>query len=204
MLIGRYNYSVILTYLGVISALVGIHFTMYSRFNYAFICLIVAGICDMFDGVVARRCKRDEDAKMFGVEIDSLSDIINFVAFPAVIAFKLGVSSGFSFAVVCIYTLGGVIRLAYFNMLAKKNKGEKMKYYRGLPVTTAAIVFPLLWFFYQFTNYNTFHFAYITAMGIVGTLFITNFKLKKPGMKTYIVLLILAIIVSTTMIVTGG
>ena len=46
----------------------------------------------MFDGVVARKCKRTEDEKRFGVELDSLVDVVNFVVLPIVIATAMGLT----------------------------------------------------------------------------------------------------------------
>ena len=67
MLIGCYNKSVILTYLGVITSLFGMLAT--KNINIQMICLVIAGICDMFDGTIARMCKRTNTEKKFGVQI---------------------------------------------------------------------------------------------------------------------------------------
>ena len=83
MVIGKWNKSVILTYAGLLVAVLGIFlaFTQ-EKINYAFCCLMVAGVCDLFDGMVARRCKRTEEEKMFGIELDSLVDVVSFIALP--------------------------------------------------------------------------------------------------------------------------
>ena len=47
----------------------------------------------MFDGKVARMCKRTEEEKQFGIQIDSLADTINFIALPVVIMLSLGMNS---------------------------------------------------------------------------------------------------------------
>ena len=49
----------------------------------AYLSLLISGICDMFDGKVARKCKRNKKEKMFGIEIDSLADTVNFLLLPA-------------------------------------------------------------------------------------------------------------------------
>ena len=89
MFIGKYNKSVILTFLGLISSTLGICFTINNRISFAIICLITSGICDLFDGKIARMCKRDDIEKDFGVQIDSLVDVISFLALPACIYIKL-------------------------------------------------------------------------------------------------------------------
>ncbi len=79
MFIGKYNISVILTYIGVAFAFSGIAAAFGEKFAAAMIFLAAAGICDLFDGVIARKCKRDEAEKEFGVQIDSLADVIGFL-----------------------------------------------------------------------------------------------------------------------------
>ena len=79
MFIGKYNKPVWLTYLSLTSAVIGIFCSIKSKILIAFICLILSGVCDMYDGKVARSCKRTKMEKQYGVEIDSLSDIIAFV-----------------------------------------------------------------------------------------------------------------------------
>ena len=57
-MIGFYNYTVILTYLSALSAAVGITFTMHGNGFVALLCLMFSGVCDMFDGLVARTRER--------------------------------------------------------------------------------------------------------------------------------------------------
>ena len=63
MFIGVYNLSVLLTYLGVCFAVFGMYLAITGNIPAAVMCLILAGVCDMFDGYVARKCKRTEDEK---------------------------------------------------------------------------------------------------------------------------------------------
>ena len=99
MFIGKYDKSVIVTYLGTLSSMIGIYFVLggeIPRITGAIICLMIAGICDLFDGTIARRCKRTEEEKMFGVELDSLIDVVNFLAFPIIILPPIGFPMVFS------------------------------------------------------------------------------------------------------------
>ena len=78
-LIGFYNYTVILTYLSLVSSLLGIKFAFEGKAFAAMACLAASGICDMFDGVVARSKKdRTDDQKNFGIQLDSLCDVVCF------------------------------------------------------------------------------------------------------------------------------
>ena len=71
-MIGFYNYTVILTYMGLASSLIGIYLAMSgSHITMAVIALMISGLCDMFDGKVARTRKRTDDEKKFGIQIRS-------------------------------------------------------------------------------------------------------------------------------------
>ena len=53
-MIGFYNYSVILTYIGLVSSVFGITQVFENHMSIAFLCLLLSGICDLFDGKIAR------------------------------------------------------------------------------------------------------------------------------------------------------
>ena len=55
--IGFYNYTVILTYMSLISGVVGMRFASLGRIGAAILCLAFSGVCDLFDGAVARTKK---------------------------------------------------------------------------------------------------------------------------------------------------
>ena len=72
-LIGVYDYTVVLTYISLVITLVGISLAIEGSFRSAVFCLALSGLCDMFDGKIARSKKnRTDREKMFGVQIDSL------------------------------------------------------------------------------------------------------------------------------------
>ena len=76
-LIGFYDYTVILTYLSLISAVGGIALVTSGHPILATFCLLFSGLCDMFDGKVARSKKnRTAEEKSFGIQIDSLTDVV--------------------------------------------------------------------------------------------------------------------------------
>ncbi len=147
-MLGYYNVSVILTYLSLVFAAFGFSNVLNGGENGVFaalICLLFSGVCDMFDGAVAKRCKRSDEEKLFGIEIDSLSDLVAFGALPAVITLRLAGSSPFAAAGAGMILLSSVIRLGYFNVQElSRDRSEKLEFYTGLPVTTVALLFPAL------------------------------------------------------------
>lgn len=200
-MLGFYDYTVILTYLGVCSSVVGMCFAVRQEYLFAIICLLISGLCDMFDGMVARTKKnRTEMEKKNGIQLDSLADVICFGAFPALIGYCLGMEYqyNFLFAIVgALYVLCAIIRLAYFNVTEEERQNStdgKRKFYQGLPVTTAALVFPLIFCFKGLCK-TAFPFVYAIFLVITATCFITNFKVKKFGLKGNMFLLGIGVLI---------
>ena len=185
-MIGFYNYSVIVTYLGVISSMIGISLACNGIFDGAILCLALAGACDTFDGKIARAMKnRTHEMEIFGVQIDSLCDMVCFGVTPAVICYQMGLKSVAGICCEIFFVLCGVIRLAYFNMLeelkhSKPASADEKKYYHGLPITNITIIFPVV---YMFRTLLDGHFTILLAVMLlfVGFFYILDFRLKKPG-----------------------
>ena len=181
--IGFYSYTVILTYMSLISGLVGMFFAHDGKLLISICCLVFSGICDMFDGVVARSKKnRTADEKSFGIQIDTICDIVCFGVFPAVFLFFSGVDAPWGIAVLAFYVLCALIRLAFFNVLEIKRQETESgcaKFYRGLPVTSAAIIFPAIFLSGYFLPENVMEIIYYIIPIITGILFITDFRMPK-------------------------
>ena len=191
-MIGYYNYTVILTYVSLVSSVLGMFFAMGGsgkvQPEYAIICLMVSGLCDMFDGKIARTKKnRSDNEKKFGIQIDSLCDVVCFGILPSIIGDSVGMNSWCDVPVLVIFPLCAVIRLAYFNVVEEerqKQTSEVRKTYEGLPVTSVALIIPLLYSFHKDIGSKWFPTVYGLALFIIAIAFITRFKVKKPTMKT--------------------
>ena len=187
-MIGFYDYTVILTYISFISAVAGIFSASTMNLRWAIFFLAFSGLCDMFDGKIARTKKnRTEDEKNFGIQIDSLCDIVCFGVLPIVICYKLGMDRIWSMASLALYGLAGLIRLGYFNVMEAKRQAEEggaRKYYQGLPITSMAIALPLLFVVSPlFPSHMAFVVSLHVVVALVGLLFILNFRLRKPSVK---------------------
>lgn len=188
--IGFYDYTVILTYISLISSVLGMTRAIHGDYKFAIFCLAVSGICDAFDGRIARTKKnRTDDEKAFGVQLDSICDVICFGIFPAIICYLLGVRGVLGVILVMFYCLCAVIRLAFFNVLEAKrqaNEGGATKVYRGLPVTSIAFILPLAFWLQFIIPELAFMILLHAILLVVGFLFILDFPLRKPGLKTII------------------
>ena len=190
-MLGFYDYTVVLTYISLLISMGGMMFTMNGHFKLAVTCLALSGLCDMFDGKIARtKRNRTEDEKRFGIQIDSLCDIVCFGVAPALLCYRLGMRSLVGIAILMIYVLAGLIRLAFFNVMEEQRQNEtdeNRKYYQGLPITSAAIALPIVFMLSPLIGRDflvTLHAVVLT----IGILFVTNFKLKKPKNATLAVL----------------
>lgn len=181
-LLGYYNYTVILTYIGMLSGFLGIISASEGNVKKAVICLIVSGVCDMFDGTIASTMKRTDAEKSFGIQIDSLSDLICFGILPAVITCRLNEGNFIALCVSAIYALCALIRLAYFNVdeiERQKNSTGGREYYLGMPVTLSSLFVPVIYFICQLLKKEVCT-VMVIALVIMAVLFLLPFSLKKP------------------------
>ena len=183
-MLGIYNYTVILTYIGFLSGFAGILCAFGGHLTAAVLCLVGAGVCDVFDGKVASTKKdRSRSEKRFGIQIDSLSDLVCFGVLPAVIVYSLG--GAWVRALACgAYVLCALIRLAWFNVdeeaLQDFDTGRR-KVYLGLPVTSAAAIFPLLIGIGRLRHWPLHIMGPLTLL-IVAAAFLTPFSIRKPSL----------------------
>ena len=206
-LIGVYDYTVLLTYIGLVSSLFGMTQAAGGNLVTAILCLALSGVCDAFDGRVARSKKnRTDDERNFGIQLDSLCDVICFGVFPGVICSYLGVRGPLGLAIVCFYCLCAVIRLAFFNVLEgnrQKQEGGCNKGYRGLPVTSISFLLPMFFCLRYFLPEEVFVIALHVLLLTVGFLFILDFPLPKPDLKHILILMgIVAITIHIVFMIT--
>ena len=196
MFIGKWNKSVILTYVGLIISILGIYicFNNFEKgINLAISCLIVAGTCDLFDGYVARKCKRTDEEKNFGIELDSLVDTIAFIALPVSIYFKLQMNCWYHFIVIATFAICGIARLAYFNIITADNTNA-IEYYTGVPITYIAMALPTFYLLQYIISLDVFKIVFPLLILSVAISNISNIKVKKPKGICYIILPISAIL----------
>ena len=194
-MLGVYNYTVVLTYMSVVSAVLGI-FVSLSGTGHPYIgtmFLLFCGLCDAFDGKVASTKKnRSKLERNFGIQIDSLCDLICFGVFPAMICYLLGVRGIIGLPIVFFYCLCAVIRLAFFNVLEakrQKTEGGSNKVYRGLPVTSISCILPMAFWLQFLMSDMAFLILLHVLLAVVGFLFILDFKLPKPGLKQILMMI---------------
>jgi len=154
----------------------------------------------VFDGLDGRIARMTNTTSQFGVEFDSLADIISFGMAPAMLLyFFIGDEFGrFGILVSALYVIFGAIRLARFNISTAKTDPNV---FIGLPIPTAAIfvsMWILLFHKYALENYGIL--LLFLTLGIA-VLMVSNFRypsfkkvqLDKPMVfKTMIILMLTA------------
>lgn len=200
-MIGFYNYTVYMTFLGLASSTFGIVQAVMGHPLRAVVLLMISGVCDMFDGKIARTRKNSTpEEKRFGIQLDSLSDMICFGALPAAVgaillpvltwrpAAGLRIYNG---VCACLLVLCAMIRLAYFNVMEEERQlktDEHRTIYLGLPVTTSALIFPLAYALARVLPAPVNAWIYPSAMLVTAILFITPIRVRKPqGVRLIIV-----------------
>lgn len=150
-IVGYWHYGVILTYLSLALSVCGICFAAAyggpRRDDITAFLLLMSALCDAFDGMVAKtRKNRTQGDKLFGMNIDSLSDMVSFGIAPIMVAVAMGLTRWYYCIFYVFFVLCALVRLAYYDVteVARLNDPEAASKprtsYEGLPVTNAAFV----------------------------------------------------------------
>ncbi|MCR5320861.1 MAG: CDP-alcohol phosphatidyltransferase family protein [Lachnospiraceae bacterium] len=193
-LLGYYDYTVVLTYVGMLCAFTAILQSLQENYLNAIIFLMLAGICDMFDGAVASTKDRNKSEKRFGIQIDSLSDLISFGVMPAIFTYMIAGKTLLSGTVASGFALAALIRLAYFNVTEEERQdrtNESRTVFQGMPVTTMAVLLPIV---YLLSNLGQWKGGYLVLLVISGSCFLAPFELKKPKLVGKICLIVIGIV----------
>lgn len=164
-MLGIYDYTVVLTYVSLMVSIGGMMLSVNGHLNLAVLCLAISGLCD----------------------------IVCFGVGPAIICYCIGMRGPIGMVILMFYVLAGLIRLAWFNVTEEcrqKETDEKRACYQGLPITSMAIILPLVVVFRPLLG-KEFMVALHAAVLVVGLLFITDFKLRKPKNATLVVLVVI-------------
>lgn len=223
-MLGFYNYTVWLTYISLLSATTGIIVCLDGT-GHPYIgtfCLLLCGLCDAFDGKVARTKKnRTHIENNFGIQIDSLSDLVAFGVLPGCIGCSIlmvhnmhqnlpsnvtTMKYGWIYiTIVLLFALAALIRLAYFNVMEEerqKTEGGVRKYYEGLSVTSSSLVFPIVICITYILQIDAI-ISYFVAMVAVGFAFLSRIKIPKPGLRGILIMVAIGAAALAYMTITG-
>ncbi|MCX8111147.1 MAG: CDP-diacylglycerol--serine O-phosphatidyltransferase [Syntrophorhabdaceae bacterium] len=199
---GIYILPNLLTSISLLSGFYSIVSTIDRKFIYASIAIFISGIFDMLDGRVARMTG---SSSRFGVEYDSLCDLVAFGVAPGLLVYIWALKGygRFGWLAAFLYVACGALRLARFNIQADN---VQKKHFLGLPIPAAATIIAGSVLFYSWLGYKSELktivmpiLVYILAFLMVSDVRYYSFKdmaffKGKPFRSTLAVILLLVII----------
>lgn len=180
-IIGHYRKCDFITMLGTSLSMLGIILAIRYHFTISAFCLLCSGICDAFDGKIARKYKYSKEKNIYGIQLDSLSDMICFGAFPMILV-NLISNSVVTFVISLFYLLCGMIRLAYFNTKSVMPNSKK-NVFIGVPITTSAVILPVVIFIFRFLNFSLLVYILPILLLILAISYILKVEIKKPNIE---------------------
>ncbi len=171
--------------------------------------IILAGVFDVLDGVMARITKSSSD---FGVEFDSLSDVVSFGVAPSFLVYNayLQRQDGIGMLVSAMPMIFGALRLARFNaQLVSYDKD----YFKGLPIPAAAITLSafILKFSGESAALGSFDASLLVSMVIILSLLMVSTikydpfpRLSRRGIRQHPMRFTVGVVGVTALIVTRG
>lgn len=162
-----------ITVMAICAGLSGVRLAYEGRYETAVIMVLVAAFLDGIDGRLARALKA---TSKFGVQMDSLADIVNFGVAPALVIYfqLLHISQPLGWIACLIYAIACCLRLARFNVLTEdtNRKPWDAEYFVGVPAPAGAglVMLPV---YLAFLGVEvTRPFAYLSAAYIVFVAFL--------------------------------
>ena len=171
--------------------------TMNQNYNQASYAIGIAILLDMLDGRIARLTNSSTD---FGLQLDSLADVISFGIAPSVLALVWGLSAvdqRLAWTAAFTFTICGAMRLARFNVQA-----GNLKHFVGLPIPAgggaiAAIVHFLGSPIVTPLGSNLMAAGiFFLALLMVSTIRYSSLKSLTLGRKSHLTVLIIALLVA--------
>jgi CDP-diacylglycerol--serine O-phosphatidyltransferase len=154
-----------------------------GEYEIAAIMILIAGIFDALDGVVARLIR---STSLIGVELDSLCDAVSFGVAPSFLLYSVFFNQIDEFGILfaSLPALAGVYRLARFNTQATM---EDKNYFKGMPIPAAAlfiISYVIFYFnnnsfYYEFRVWGIYFVTFVAAISMISSVKFDN--LPRPN-----------------------
>ncbi len=195
ILLGHLDLATCLTLASITLSVHAVVLTARGSLATGVICFMYAGLCDLFDGFLARRTMRTKEQAAFGLQIDSIADMAAFGVAPAFIALHLGLSSPLEVTALIFYVSCAAMRLAFFNVHGTTEDGKRC-FYTGVPVTYSALVFPVLLLFATAPNEPPILWLVHGYFWVLGALFVLRSPVPKPGGIFYVIFPVVAVVLT--------
>ncbi len=156
--------------------------------------LVGCGLCDVFDGLVARRLRRDALGRTFGQRLDTVVDACAFGVAPVALLHAAGLRAPLEVALLVVFAACAAWRLAYFDTVGLQETDAGRRRYVGLPTTFASLALPVA-LLAGYHDAQAARVAGAVAASGLSAAMISPFRVPKPSGLAYPVLSGLALAV---------
>lgn len=171
-----------------------------GRISAAVLLLMLSGLCDLFDGFLARRMTRDAEQTSFGARLDSLSDACSFGFAPAILLFSAGMRTLPESIILAAFLVSVIWRLAIFDSRPPELELTSHRHFTGLPCTYVALVLPVIFasaaMAPQLMSPPRLRFSLVVAAVGLALAMTCKWRVPKPGGKWYGIFMLLALIIA--------
>lgn len=186
--IGYYNLADLVTLFGLLCGV----FSCVLVAQHPIVAMILIGLaalCDTMDGKIARTNKKSTKRERFyGVQLDSLCDLVSFGVAPCFMAYNLGYQTAFDLILYALFIACGAIRLANFNTEAALDTTDlRMRHFTGIPIPISGLVFPVVFILHLLTDGNVGWLFRIMFL-LVGFGYICRVRFPKPTLKQQMII----------------
>lgn len=170
---------------------------MRGNYDYAAQAIGIAIVLDLLDGRIARMTNTATD---FGLQLDSLADVISFGIAPSILAFVWGLSTlnhRLGWIAAFTFAMCGAMRLARFNAQA-----GNLKHFVGLPIPAAGGTIAAIAHFFEEPILDPLGAAFfmgavfVLSFLMVSSIRYSSFKTVALGKKSHLIVLVMALLVA--------
>jgi CDP-diacylglycerol---serine O-phosphatidyltransferase len=170
--------------------------TMNAMYPHAACAIGIAIILDSLDGFIARLTNTSSD---FGLQLDSLADIVSFGIAPSILALKWGLSNvdqSFAWITAFTFVICGATRLARFNIQA-----GHLLHFVGLPIPAAGGAIAAVVYYFGSPIENNWKYVMIAGVFLLSFLMISTIRYNSLkhltlSRKSHLTVLIIALLIA--------
>lgn len=171
----------LLTLMALSAAITSVQMAINQKFDTAILMLVAAAVLDILDGAAARALKASSE---FGAQLDSLSDFLAFGVAPSLLLYvwTLDEAGKLGWIATVILPVAAALRLARFNVMAKKNDDLpdwKKRYFCGVPAPAGAGLVLLPAYIYQVSPETFSVFSFATPLIAIWAIFVSALMVSR-------------------------
>jgi CDP-diacylglycerol--serine O-phosphatidyltransferase len=172
---GVYVLPSLITTAGLFSGFYSVIASVRGDFFAAAVAILIANVFDILDGRVARLTNT---TSRFGIEYDSLSDLIAFGVAPGILVYRWALEpwGSWGWLAASLYVTCGALRLARFNV---QYESAEKRHFLGLPIPAAAEVIAsavLLYYYFGGEGVTEKHALLLLVTYVLAGLMVSNIK----------------------------